>query len=80
MNQEQESATVADRSTEFVAVEGGQDTSSAGGLLTAAYVVMWLAIFGFVWLTSRRLSQMQRRVEELEGALKKADDASRGSA
>lgn len=77
MTQTQESKTVADRSTEFVAVQGGEETTSAAGLLTAAYAVMWLAVFGFVFLTSRRLKHMQGRVDEIESALRKADAASR---
>lgn len=65
--------TVADRSEEFVAIQGGQETSSAEGLLTAAYILMWVAVFGFIWLSSRRLQNLGSRVEELEGVLKKLD-------
>jgi hypothetical protein len=72
-----EGATVSDRSTEFVPVKGSEETSSAAGLLTAAYILMWGAVFAFIWLTSRRLGSMQVQVDELDAALKKADAASR---
>lgn len=71
--------TVADRSTEFVPVQGAEETSSAAGLLTAAYILMWGAVFAFIWLTSRRLASMHGKVDELDRALKKADAASRRS-
>jgi CcmD family protein len=77
MTDAQSQPTVADRSSEFVAVQGGGETSSAAGLLTAAYIIMWLLVFVFVWLTSKRLKGVSARVEELESALKKADAASR---
>jgi hypothetical protein len=64
--------TVQDRSTEFVPVEGGGESTSAAGLLVAAYVAMWLCVFVFVWLTSTRLRTLGTRVAELESALKKS--------
>jgi len=73
MNQNNTQTTVADRSTEFLPVEDSKETSSAAGLLTAAYIVMWMTVFVFVWLTSRRLGGMQSRLDDLEAALKKAD-------
>lgn len=66
-----EAPSVADRSTEFVAVQGGAETSSASGLLVAAYVVMWALVFGFVWLTSRRQRALDARIAELEAALRR---------
>ncbi len=83
MNQKTADATqttTADRSTEFVAVQGGEETSSAAGLLTAAYIMMWMLVFAFVWLTSRKLQGVQSRLSELESALKRADDASASAA
>lgn len=72
----QEGQTVEDRSTEFVPVEGGQQgTASAEALLIAAYVLMWLAIFVFVWLTARRQKTLGHRLQEIEGALSRHDDA-----
>jgi len=76
MNQTDTEMTVQDRSTEFQAVEGGGESSSAAGLLTAAYISMWLAVFVFVWLTARRLKSLDGRMTELDAALKKADTKS----
>lgn len=80
MNQAKAQVTVADRSQEFVPVEGSQETSSAGGLLVAAYALMWVLVFAFIWLTSKRLKNMSGRIEELESALRQADSASGESA
>lgn len=79
MKTTQATPTVADRSTEFVAVTGGEETSSAAGLLTAAYICMWLLIFTFVFLTARRVKGLQSRLDDLEAALDKADKASRSA-
>ena len=59
-----------DRRTEFVAVQGGSETTSAGTLLVAAYGLMWLALFGFLLTTWRR----QRRLEARVAALTKTVD------
>lgn len=80
MNDSTTQATVADRSQEFVPVEGSQETASAGGLLVAAYVLMWLAVFVFIWLSGKRLKNMSSRITDLETALKKADQAAGDSA
>jgi CcmD family protein len=58
--------TPEDRSTEFVAVEGGNDTTSSEALLVSAYLVMWALLLGFVWLTWRRQQKMEARVMDLE--------------
>ena len=44
------SATVADRSAEFQAVEGGGDTTSSTTLVVAAYSFIWFAAFAFIVL------------------------------
>jgi len=75
MNENNTEQTVSDRSTEFVAVEGGQETASAGGLLVTAYIIMWVAVFVFVWMTRKRLGGISSRLTDLEVALKKADGA-----
>lgn len=80
MNEQNTEQTVSDRSSEFVAVEGGQETASAGGLLVAAYILMWVAVFAFVWMTKKRLGGISSRLSDLELALKKADEASASSA
>lgn len=76
MAQTKSEMTVQDRSTEFEPVQGGTESSSAGALLTSAYILMWLAVFVFVWLTAKRLKSLEQRVSELDAALKKADAAS----
>jgi hypothetical protein len=66
------SATLADpssRSTEFVAVEGGGETTSAASLLIAAYVLMWGLVFAFVFLSWRRQARVETRISELEKAI-----------
>jgi len=67
-----------DRSQEFVAVTGGQDTTSASTLLVVAYMGMWLAIFGFVWLTKKKQKSLDARLDSLEKALQSADKAGDG--
>jgi len=66
------SATLADpnsRSTEFVAVQGGGETTSAASLLIAAYLVMWGLLFAFVLLSWRRQARVETRIAELEKAI-----------
>jgi len=76
MNQEKTapatSATLSDpgsRSTEFVAVQGGGETTSAASLLIAAYLVMWGLLFAFVFLSWRRQARVETRIAELEKAI-----------
>ena len=64
--------TPDNRSQEFVPVTGGpSETSSAEGLLFAAYVMMWAILMGFLLLTFRRQASVQRRLDELERSLSK---------
>lgn len=66
------SATLAEpsnRSTEFVPVQGGGETTSAASLLIAAYVLMWVLLLGFVLLNWRRQARVEARISELEKAL-----------
>lgn len=66
------SATVSDpgsRSTEFVAVQGGGETTSAASLLIAAYLLMWGLLFAFVFLSWRRQARVETRIAELEKAI-----------
>jgi CcmD family protein len=65
--------TVEERSTEFVAVQGGTETTSAPALLIAAYVVMWALVFAFVWLTSRKQRTLDARLSDLEVALRRVE-------
>ena len=65
-------ATLSDpnsRSTEFVAVQGGGETTSAATLLIAAYLLMWGLLFAFVFLSWRRQGRVETRISELEKAI-----------
>jgi hypothetical protein len=69
---EPDSGTLTDpsaRSTEFVAVQGGGETTSAATLLVTAYIVMWALLLGFVFLSWRRQGRVETRLAELEKAL-----------
>ena len=64
--------TPESRSTEFVPVTGGPtETSSAEGLLIAAYVLMWAILMGFLFVTFRRQAAVDKRMSELERSLSK---------
>jgi len=72
-----ESATLSDpssRSTEFVAVQGGGETTSAASLLIAAYLLMWGLLFAFVLLSWRRQARVETRISELEKAIAAGGD------
>ncbi len=68
-----------DRRTEFVAVQGGQDTTSAEALLVGAYLVMWAMLLGFVFLGWRRSLKLESRLESLEKALTRHESSSEKS-
>jgi CcmD family protein len=55
-----------DRSTEFVAVQGGNDGASAETLLVAAYLVMWAALLAFIFMTWRKQGTLEARIAKLE--------------
>jgi len=63
--------TPADRSTEFVAVQGGTESTSAEVLLVAAYLVMWAILLVFLLLTWRKQSRIEARLSELDGELRR---------
>lgn len=53
--------------SEFRPVEGGGETASAGGLLVAAYLLMWALVFGMVAhgvLRQRKLAERLSRLEQ----------------
>ncbi len=58
--------TPEDRSTEFVAVQGGNDATSAESLLVVAYLLMWAALLVFVFVTWRKQGALEKRVEKLD--------------
>jgi len=61
-----------DRSTEFVAVQGGGESTSAESLLVAAYLVMWAALLAFVFFTWRKQGALEKRIEKLDDVLRKS--------
>ncbi len=68
-------ATPDDRAQEFVPVKGGTDTTSAGTLLVAAYLVMWAILIGFLLMSWRRGQRLAVRIDDLEKTLDRADKA-----
>ena len=66
-------ATPSERATEFVAVEGGKETTSAEALLVSAYLVMWTVLFAFLWFGYRRQQKLETRLGDLEKALGAAE-------
>lgn len=67
-------AQPGDRSTQFVAVEGGGETTSAEAMLIAAYVVLWALLLGVVLLGARRQRALDERLARLESALARLGD------
>ena len=61
-----------ERSTEFVPVEGGRDTTSAETLLVIAYCVLWVVMFWFVFSTWKRQGTMEARLADLDRRLESA--------
>jgi CcmD family protein len=62
------------RASEFQPVTGGEETTSGEALLIAAYVIMWLLVFGFVWNTWRKQLGLAERLARLEQSLSKPSD------
>lgn len=58
-----------DRKTEFVAVSGGRESTSAEVLLVSAYGIMWVFLMVFLVLGWRRASLLGQKLERLESAL-----------
>jgi hypothetical protein len=68
----QDRGNPGDRSTQFVPVEGGApETTSAGTLMVAAYVLMWLCAVLFILQTWRKTRSVENRMEELQKAIAK---------
>ncbi len=57
------------RSTEFRPVEGGTETMSGPTLLVEAYAALWLILFAFIFVSWRRQTRLDARIDELERAL-----------
>ncbi len=61
------SASPETRSAQFVPVSGpDQESTNATTMLVAAYVLFWLLLLAFVWLTWRRQQQIARRLRQVE--------------
>jgi len=65
----QDSNSPAQSPSEFVAVTGSQETTSAEALLITAYAAMWLILFLFLFFTMRRQTQLSARLSNLEAKL-----------
>lgn len=69
----------AQRSTEFVPVQGGGNATSAQTLLVIAYLVMWALLVLFIYFSWRRQQRIEARVGHLEKALAKGGSGSQDS-
>jgi Na+/glutamate symporter len=66
--------SAAERAQEFVAVAGGEETTSAVALAVAAYGLMWAILLGFLWLTWRRQAKLDARLTDLNRELERANE------
>jgi hypothetical protein len=68
------------RSTEFRAVEGGDEMQSGTALLTEAYAAIWLLALGLILLGMRKLRRLEDRLDGLseEIARARAEQAKKG--
>jgi len=73
MRQDTLQGTPEERAMGFEPVAGGGDTTSAGVMLVAAYLVFWVLLVGFIWLSWRKLGKMEARVAGLERMLGPTD-------
>lgn len=61
------------RASTFQPVEGGGETRSGELLLVEAYVVLWLILFGWLFLLRKKTTVIESRLAEIDGALQKAE-------
>jgi hypothetical protein len=54
------------RSDEFAPVTGGGEQVDAFGLMVSAYVLMWVILFGFIFLTWKKQAALSTRLDELQ--------------
>lgn len=71
-NAEGTALTPEGRSTEFVAVSGGAETTSAEVVLVTAYALMWIAVLVFIFLTWKKQNLLATRLVELHEKLRAA--------
>lgn len=60
------------RSTEFRAVEGGNELQSGEKLLVEAYAAIWVILFALVLFSWRRQRGLDTRMNSLSAAIDKA--------
>ncbi len=68
--------TTDPRSTEFRAVEGGQEARSGTVLLVEAYAAIWLILFAMLLFGHLKQRRLDSRIDDLEKALDRARGAS----
>ena len=68
---------VGDRSTAFVPVEGGTDHRNGETLLVAAYAGLWVLLMGWVVIQWTKQTALGRRLDDLEGAVARAEAEAR---
>lgn len=62
----------SDRSETFVPVEGPQVEDVPGGaLMVGAYALVWLLVFGYIFMLSRRARNLEARILQLESRTSK---------
>ncbi|WP_437737007.1 CcmD family protein [Sorangium sp. So ce1335] len=64
--------TTDDRAQAFRPVQGGNEMQSGEKLLVEAYAAIWLIIFAMIFLSWRRQKQIDRRIDALEAAVRRA--------
>lgn len=65
-------ASPESRSAQFVPVSGPeQETTSATTMLVTAYVLFWLLLLAFVWITWRRQERLSHRLGQVESQINK---------
>ena len=67
-------AAVPDRSTQFVATTGGEESTSAEAMLVVAYLAMWLLVFAFVAISFRKLNRLGDRIDSLRSSASKPSE------
>lgn len=69
MNQANQAQELTKSPSEFTAVTGGGNETSASGMLVAAYAVFWLLLLAFIALSWKRQRELSTRLLRLEKAL-----------
>jgi hypothetical protein len=68
------SMTVQDgRAADFRPVVTGAETTSGEGLLVAAYIVLWMILFFWLYRVWTRQNAMGKRLSDLDAAIDRAN-------